>query len=78
MASLSQLNRLMLGPHNSRRLLLVALTLGMPVRSMAQNNANAMVQRSVEGLKRDFEASPQFDCLERDRVTGGLKPTKTP
>lgn len=40
---------------------------------MGENNADEIVQRSAEALRRDFEASPKFDCRERDRVRGGTK-----
>lgn len=36
-------------------------------------NVDTIVQRSVEANKRDWEAVPEFDCLERDRTADGTK-----
>ncbi len=59
-------------PVNCRYLILL-LALVLPIWSMGENNADEIIQRSVEALQRDFKASPEFDCLERDRVSGGTR-----
>lgn len=41
--------------------------------ALGQKDANAIVQRSVEANKRDWEAVPKFDCWERDRTSEGTK-----
>lgn len=53
--------------------LLFALMLSLTGSAHAQENPEAIIQRSVEALRHDFEASPNFDCLERDRVRGGTR-----
>lgn len=53
--------------------LLLALILGLSRRAMGQTNPDVIIQRSVEALRHDFEASPEFDCLERDRFKDGTK-----
>lgn len=54
-------------------LLLFALLLALTEGAMGQESAEAIVQRSVEALQHDFQASPSFDYLERDRVRNGTK-----
>jgi hypothetical protein len=41
--------------------------------AMGQNNADEIIQRSVQANKRDWAAAPEFDCLEQDRGSGGSK-----
>ncbi|HZW79902.1 MAG TPA: hypothetical protein VFF50_05480 [Candidatus Deferrimicrobiaceae bacterium] len=53
--------------------LLIAVLLASPGWAMGQNNADAIIQRSVEANKRDWEAAPQFDCLEQDRDGNGTR-----
>ena len=53
--------------------LLLALILSQSGWSVGENNSDEIIQRSVNALKIDFEASPKFDCLERDRVSGGTR-----
>jgi hypothetical protein len=59
---------------NSRLALILALCTSAVCGSAAgQNNADAIIQRSVEANKRDWEAAPKFDCSERDRTPDGTK-----
>ena len=51
-------------------MLLFALMLALAAAANARENPDAILQRSVEALRHDFEASPNFDCLERDRILG--------
>jgi hypothetical protein len=53
--------------------LLLAVILASSGWAMGQENADAIIQHSVEANKRDWEATPQFDCLERDREGSGSK-----
>jgi hypothetical protein len=41
--------------------------------AMGQNDANTIIQRSVEANKRDWDAAPKFDCSELDRTHDGTK-----
>lgn len=41
--------------------------------AFAQETADAIVQRSVEANRRDWNAAPQFDCREQDRTSNGTK-----
>jgi hypothetical protein len=52
---------------------LLAVLLASSGWAIGQNNADAIIQHSVEANKRDWDAAPQFDCLERDRGDGGTK-----
>ena len=52
---------------------LLAVLLASSGWAIGQNNADAIIQHSVEANKRDWDAAPQFDCLERDRGGGGTK-----
>lgn len=59
---------------NSRFFLLLAwCALGCCCSAVGQNDANTIVQRSVEANRRDWEAVPEFDCWERDRTGNGTK-----
>jgi hypothetical protein len=57
---------------NFRFALIIAV---LPIGSSAagQNNANTIIQRSVEANKRDWDAAPKFDCSELDRTHEGTK-----
>ncbi len=52
---------------------LFALLLALSECAIGQESAEAIIQRSVEALQHDFQASPSFACLERDRVRNGTK-----
>ena len=52
---------------------LLALILVSSGWTVAQNNVDAMIQRSVEANQRDWDAAPRFDYFERDRGNGGSK-----
>lgn len=54
-------------------ILLLAVILASSGRAMAEDNADAIIQHSVEANKRDWDAAPGFDCLERDREGDGTK-----
>jgi len=59
---------------SSRLTLILALcTSAVCGSATGQNNADAIIQRSVEANKRDWEAAPKFDCSERDRTHDGAK-----
>ena len=51
-------------------MLVFALMLVLAAAANARENPDSILQRSVEALRHDFEASPNFDCLERDRILG--------
>ncbi|PYX54285.1 MAG: hypothetical protein DMG76_22350 [Acidobacteria bacterium] len=51
----------------------MVLILALPGWSVAQNNVNAIIQRSVEPNQRDWDTAPQFDYFERDRGNSGSK-----
>ncbi|MGA9510002.1 MAG: hypothetical protein WBV55_15400 [Candidatus Sulfotelmatobacter sp.] len=57
----------------SMLILLLAIVLASSGWGMGQDNADAIIQHSVEANKRDWEAAPKFDCLERDHGSGGTK-----
>jgi hypothetical protein len=44
---------------------LLSLTLELPGWTVAQNNVDAIIQRSVEANQRDWDTAPQFDYFER-------------
>jgi hypothetical protein len=52
---------------------LLAVLLALSGWGMGQDNPDAIIQRSVEANKRDWDAAPEFDCLERDRGSDGSK-----
>lgn len=54
-------------------IVLLAVVLTSSGWAMGQEDADAIIQHSVEANKRDWDAAPQFDCLERDRVSSGTK-----
>ena len=54
-------------------ILLLAVILASSGWAMAEDNADAIIQHSVEANKRDWDAAPGFDCLERDRESDGTK-----
>ena len=54
-------------------ILLLAVVLASSGWAIAEDNADAIIQHSVEANKRDWDAAPGFDCLERDRESGGTK-----
>src|SRR5207248_2548055 len=54
-------------------LILAVCVLAVYSSASGQNNADAIIQRSVEANKRDWEAAPKFDCSERDRTHEGVK-----
>lgn len=58
---------------NSRLTLVLVFCVSAVCGSVGQNNADAIIQRSVEANKRDWEAAPKFDCSERDRTHDGVK-----
>ena len=41
--------------------------------AMQQDDADKIVERSVEVLKRDWAAQPRFDCSERDKDKNGSR-----
>jgi hypothetical protein len=41
--------------------------------AMQQDDADKIVERSVEVLKRDWAAQPRFDCSERDKDKNGIR-----
>jgi hypothetical protein len=41
------------------------------VRSSAQVSTPEIIQRSVVAIERDWNAAPDYECLERDREPGG-------
>jgi hypothetical protein len=53
--------------------LLLAAILASSGSAMGQDNADTIIQHSVEANKRDWDAAPEFDCLERDRASAGTK-----
>jgi hypothetical protein len=53
--------------------LLLSLVLALSTWTMGQDSVNAIVQRSVAANKRDYDAAPQFDCLEQNHKDGGSK-----
>ena len=55
---------------NERYALIIAL---LPIGSLAAGQNNAIIQRSVEDNKHDWDAAPKFDCSERDRTSEGSK-----
>jgi hypothetical protein len=54
---------------------LLIIAIGLPVLAFAlvdatpQDQANVIVERSTENLKRDWAVEPRFDCSERDKTT---------
>ena len=58
---------------NSRLTLILAFCVSAVCGATGQNNADTIIQRSVEANKRDWEAAPNFDCSERDRTHDGDK-----
>ena len=53
--------------------LLFALMLGPSDASPNRNNADEIIQKSVQAINHDWEAAPQFECSERDRDRSGTK-----
>ncbi|MFY9790469.1 MAG: hypothetical protein WA474_00630 [Candidatus Sulfotelmatobacter sp.] len=51
----------------------LAVILALSGWAVGQGNADAIIQHSVEANKRDWDAAPGFDCLERDRGSDGSK-----
>ncbi|MGC2550916.1 MAG: hypothetical protein WA437_11675, partial [Candidatus Sulfotelmatobacter sp.] len=51
----------------------LAVILALSGWAVGQDNADAIIQHSVEANKRDWDAAPGFDCLERDRGSDGSK-----
>jgi hypothetical protein len=45
----------------------------LPGWTVAQDNVDAIIQRSVEANPRDWDTAPQFDYFERDRGNSGSK-----
>src|SRR5258708_10721556 len=41
--------------------------------AMQQDDADKIVERSVEVLKRDWAAQPRFDCSELDKDKNGIR-----
>ncbi len=52
---------------------LLVLILALPGWTVAQNNVNAIIQRSVEPNQRDGDTAPQVDYFDRDRGNSGSK-----
>ena len=44
-----------------------------PNQAGQQDDASKIVERSVEVLKKDWDAEPQFNCSERDRDKNGIR-----
>ena len=67
------------GPETALYLLLTAI--GIPllvllpavVNADPQDQANEIIQRSTENLKKDWAAEPRFDCSERDQDKNGIR-----
>jgi len=51
----------------------VTLLCAVSAEAMQQDDADKIVERSVEVLKRDWAAQPRFDCSERDRDKNGIR-----
>lgn len=51
----------------------VVFLLGPAPNQAQQDNASKIVERSVEVLKKDWDAEPQFNCSERDRDKNGIR-----
>lgn len=60
---------------------LLLTSIGTPARTTRSNSVNAdpqdqasqIVERSVENLKKDWAAEPDFDCSERNKGKNGTK-----
>jgi hypothetical protein len=71
----------MLRPTNMSLVLCVPIEIIMVVtllcatsdEAMQQDDADKIIERSVEVLKRDWAAQPRFDCSERDKDKDGIR-----
>jgi len=52
---------------------LLAAILALSGCAISQEKADAIIKNSVEAIKRDWEAAPDYNCFERDRDSKGSK-----
>jgi hypothetical protein len=52
--------------------MVVAMLLGVAA-SAAQTDPRAIMEYSVQAIEADWKAAPDYECVERDRETGGSK-----
>jgi hypothetical protein len=54
-----------------KHFLLIVMLLSFTGASFAQEEAETIIQRSVELNERDWNAAPEYDCFERDQQLNG-------
>jgi len=53
--------------------MVVTLLCAASDEAMQLDDADKIIERSVEVLKRDWAAQPRFDCSERDKDKNGIR-----
>ena len=54
-------------------IMVVTLLCATSDAAVQQDDADKIVERSVEVLKRDWAAPPRFDCSEQDKDKNGIR-----